>query len=204
MLAYIKNLLGFGKAKEEAKVEKTPAMQEVKLNVTPKPTRTEAVSRDTYYDINNDRLVVQKDTTSQKLNEYRKTYTQPASQSAPKPVTYETQSRQYSRTTTSDDNRSTEDFGVSLAVAMATHNPVIGYAVGGSMSGALIGSSLADDDTTRYTAPAPAPSYDYNSSYSSSSSCSSDSSSSYSSSSSSDYSSSSCSSDSGSSSSSDW
>ncbi|WP_199039786.1 MULTISPECIES: hypothetical protein [unclassified Dyella] len=43
-----------------------------------------------------------------------------------------------------DDNR--EDFATSMVVAAATHSAVAGTLAGGSLTGALVGSALTDDD----------------------------------------------------------
>jgi uncharacterized membrane protein YgcG len=46
---------------------------------------------------------------------------------------------------------STEDFGTSMAVAMATNNAALGFLVGGSITGAVVGDMLRDDTPTKTT-----------------------------------------------------
>ncbi len=50
-----------------------------------------------------------------------------------------------------DNPPSTEDFGTSMAVAVATNNAALGFIVGGSLSGALIGDVLRNDSPTTST-----------------------------------------------------
>lgn len=47
------------------------------------------------------------------------------------------------------NNRDDEDFFVSAAVTAATDSPILGYAVGGSIAGAIIGDMLSDDSHTQ-------------------------------------------------------
>lgn len=94
-----------------------------------------------------------------------------------------------------EPRRDTEDLAMSAAVAASTHNVALGYMVGGSLAGAIIGSSMAEAASSAPSVPETSecyrsssydPSPSYSSSYSSdshSSSSSCDSSSSYSSSS---------------------
>jgi hypothetical protein len=50
--------------------------------------------------------------------------------------------RSYSRTTKEDDS----SFGTSFAIAAATDNPILGFAVGGDLTGSLLGASLIDSN----------------------------------------------------------
>jgi len=50
-----------------------------------------------------------------------------------------------------DNPQSTEDFGTSMAVAVATNSTALGLLAGGSLSGALIGDMLRDDSPSTKT-----------------------------------------------------
>jgi len=50
------------------------------------------------------------------------------------------------KTSARNDNHSEEDFGTSAIVAAATDSELLGYAVGGSIVGAIVGASLSGDD----------------------------------------------------------
>lgn len=65
--------------------------------------------------------------------------------STPSMPTADTQTmRPCSRSTTSVNNDS-EDFSLSLATAAATNSTLLGFAVGGSITGAIIGDALVPD-----------------------------------------------------------
>lgn len=70
--------------------------------------------------------------------------------------------------------RSEEDFGTSMAVAMATDNALLGYAAGGSLVGAMLGESMVEDSAPGCDSGSSSDygsSSDSGSSYDSSSSC---------------------------------
>lgn len=66
-------------------------------------------------------------------------------ESTPSMPTADTQTMRPSSRSSTSVNNDSEDFSLSLATAAATNSTLLGFAVGGSITGAIIGDALVPD-----------------------------------------------------------